>query len=37
VLVLTKLNSNIKCLNVQYYRKMIDNHKYSYNKQQQDI
>jgi len=37
VLVLTKLNSNIECLNVQYYRKMIDNHKYSYNKQQQDI
>jgi len=37
VLVLTKLNSNIECLNVQYYRNMVDNHKYSYNKQQHDI
>ena len=34
VLVLTKLNSNIECLYVQYYRNMVDNHKYSNNKSQ---
>ena len=37
VLVLTKLNSNIEYLNLQYYHSMVNNRKYINNKSQDFI